>query len=315
MKRLFVLTFLLACGLSAHALTKVTFMPQWTPQTQFAGFYMALEKGFYEEEGLDVTISHIGVNSTESILDNLLAGKAQIVGQQLLQGIVARADGKPIVNVLQLSQKSGLRCVSHHPISKPEQLDGLKVGRWKIGYSEFCDLMEVSNGIHVDWVPFINGINLFLFGAVDATLCYSYSEYVALRLAMGDIPDDNVIKFSDFGYECPEDGLYVTDEYYRNNKETVDAFVRASIRGWDYVRGHHEEAVDLTMRYVTESSIVTNRVHQSLMLEEYLDLHVNPVTGAPDYAPVNRDIFHDMISGLFNTGFITTKPEYRDCIK
>lgn len=291
---------------------KVTFMPQWTPQAQFAGYYVARDMGFYTEEGLDVDIIHLGATSTESVLDVLKSGTAQIVGQQLLQAVVARADGTPIVNVLQLTQKSGLMCVSREPISKPEDLDGKRIGRWRQGYSEFCDIMEMSKGIYIDWIPFVQGINLYVFGAVDATLCYSFSEYISLQMAMGDIPEEQVIRFSDFGYNVPEDGLYTLDDYYDSNKEVVDKFIRASKKGWDYARAHRDEAVEITYRYIDKAHIVTNLATQKRMLDEYLDLQVNPVTGVADYAAAREDDFKEMIDALIDTGYIYGEVDYNE---
>lgn len=294
---------------------KLTFMPQWTPQAQFAGFYMAQEMGFYAQEGLDVEIRHIKANSTESILTQLVSGKVQIAGQQLLQSIIARSDGQKILNVMQITQKSGLWCVSHTPVSKPEDLQGMKIGRWKSGYSEFCDILETYNKLHINWVPFINGINLYVYGAVDATLCYSFSEYIALQLAIGDIPDNQVLKFSDFGYECPEDGLYVTEEYYAQNKDAVDKFVRASKKGWEYARTHKKQTLEVVMRICSENHIVTNRAMQEMMLDNYISLQTNPSTGKIDFAPVTLPVYNDVTKALLETGYIVNKPEYKEVIR
>lgn len=294
---------------------KMTFMPQWTPQAQFAGFYMAQEMGFYAQEGLDVEILHIKANSTESILTQLVSGKVQIAGQQLLQSIIARSDGQKILNVMQITQKSGLWCVSHTPVSKPEDLQGMKIGKWKSGYSEFCDMLETYNNLHINWVPFINGINLYVYGAVDATLCYSFSEYIALQLAIGDIPDNQVLKFSDFGYECPEDGLYVTEEYYAQNKDAVDKFVRASKKGWEYARTHKKQTLEVVMRICSENHIVTNRAMQERMLDNYISLQTNPATGKIDFAPVTLSVYNDVTKALLETGYIVNKPEYKEVIR
>lgn len=294
---------------------KMTFMPQWTPQAQFAGFYMAQEMGFYAQEGLDVEIRHIKANSTESILTQLVSGKVQIAGQQLLQSIIARSDGQKILNVMQITQKSGLWCVSHTPVSKPEDLQGMKIGKWKSGYSEFCDMLETYNNLHINWVPFINGINLYVYGAVDATLCYSFSEYIALQLAIGDIPDNQVLKFSDFGYECPEDGLYVTEEYYAQNKDAVDKFVRASKKGWEYARTHKKQTLEVVMRICSENHIVTNRAMQERMLDNYISLQTNPATGKIDFAPVTLPVYNNVTKALLETGYIVNKPEYKEVIR
>lgn len=314
MKKCIILLASLFFAVDVYSQT-ITFAPQWTPQAQFAGFYMALEKGYYENEGLDVTILHPGINSIATPARMLIDGVAQIAGQQLIQAIVERSDGMPLVNVMQLTQQSGLWCVSRNPISKPEDMDGMKIGRWKAGYSEFCDMLESYKGIRVNWVPFINGINLYVFGAVEATLCYSFSEFISIELAMGKIPEENILKFSDFGYECPEDGLYVTQEYYEANKETIEKFVRASKKGWNYVREHRKEAVELSMRYCRDNHIETNWAHQSMMLDGYLSLQCDRQTGMVDYSKVSEPVFENIVDALRNTGYITRKVQYNEIIK
>lgn len=314
MKRLTLLLAFFLCPLVMNA-QKMVFVPQWTPQAQFSGFYVAQEKGFYAEEGLDVEIRHIGANSSENPMDLLLGGEAQIVGQQLIQSIIARADGRKILNVMSITQESGLCCVSRNPISDPKELDSLKVGRWKVGYADFCDMLEAYSGITVNWVPFLNGINLYIYGAVDATLCYTFSELISLDLAIGDIPDDHIIRFSEFGYDCPEDGLYVTEDYYSKNKESVDKFVRASIRGWEYAREHKGEALEISWKYVQEGNITTNREHQRRMLEEYLRLQMNKNTGFADFAPVTEELFDKIVGALLETGYITNKVEYNELVR
>ncbi|MBQ0086059.1 MAG: ABC transporter substrate-binding protein [Bacteroidales bacterium] len=294
---------------------KIVFTPQWTPQAQFSGYYVAYEKGFYSDEGLDVEIRHLSSNSTETTTSEMMKGNADIVGVQLLSAMTARSDGDKIVNVLQLTQKSGLCCVSHKPISSPEELDSLKVGRWRAGFADFCDVLETHIGIKINWIPILNTVNLYVYNAVDATLAFSFSELIALELATGKIPDDHIIRFSNFGYEAPEDGLYVTEDYYNKNKELVDKFVRASKRGWDYTRDNRKEALDITWKYIREHNISTNREHQKRMLDEYLDLQVNPETGVADYAAVKPEVFVKMVEALRNTGHIVNNIEYEDLIK
>lgn len=317
MKRLIAaISVLLSLSAVMRAGTKIVFVPQWHPQSQFAGYYVALEKGFYAEEGLDVEIRHLSQTSTKNALDVLEAGECDIIGQQLLQSVISRSDGSPIVNVMQLTQVSGLWCVGKKPLRSLADLNGLKIAKWKVGFSEFCDMVEKIKGINLKWVPFINdGTTLFVYGAVDATLCYSYSEYISLILATGMIPEENVLKFSDYGYDCPEDGLYVTEKFYGKNRDIVDKFVRASKKGWDYVRSHRDEALKITDRYVREANIVTSALKQKMMLDKYLNLQVNPDTGEPDYAPVRREVLEDIQNALIQIGYISGKVEYEDFVK
>lgn len=315
MKKLLTLAAGILAAVCLSGQTKVVFAPQWIPQTQFAGFYVAQEKGFFVKEGLDVEFKHPGINSTESAEDMMLKGNAQIITQPLIKSIISRADGKDIVNVMQINQDSGLCCVSHEHVSVFEDLDGKKIGRWKVGFGEICDIIQTHKKIDVEWIPFINGINLYIFGAVDATLAYSFSELVSLELAIGDIPEENIIHFPENGYRSPEDGLWVTGNYYREHKDIVDKFVRASKKGWDYAREHQDEAVAITRKYTEASHVITNDIQQKMMLEEYLRLQVNPETGKADYAPVSKEVYDLNCDALSSTGFITMIPEYESIIK
>ena len=295
---------------------KLTFVPQWTPQSQFAGYYVAKEKGFYSDEGLDVMIRHVTANSNETPMDILMSGGAQIVGQQLFQSIQHRSGGDRIVNVMQLTHKNGLCCVGRGPVASFKDLDGKRVCKWLIGYAEICEILEKMENVNIDWQPCFSLVNLYVSGAVDASLCYSYSELLQLDLATGGIPEENIIRFSDYPtLNIPEDGLYVTEQYYKANRETVEKFVRASMRGWDYAREHIDEALEISWKYVTENNIVTNHTLERRMLEEYLSLQVNPRTGKPDYAPVSQEGFKAIVAGMLDKGAIQNPVEYKDFVK
>ena len=315
MKRLFLALLLGCCFLSAWAQDILYFMPQWTPQTQFAGYYVALEKGFYAEEGLEVVIDHFGGSSTESVVDKLVPRNVDIITTQLISALLAREKGIKLVNVLQTSQVNGLMCATRFPIESPQSLNGATIGRWKVGFGEVSDLFCYKNGLDVHWIPYIQGINLYVSGAVDALLCYSFSEYLQLVLATGGIPKENVIRFRDFGLDFPEDGLYVTESYYKKNKEKVDKFVRASRKGWEYAREHREEALDISMKMIRSYNVATNRTLQRMMLDEMLDLQVNPATGAADFAPVRKEVFDALNAMLRETGHLKNVIQYEEMIR
>jgi len=302
------------CPLTLSA-QKVVFSPQWTPRSQFAGYYVALEKGFYKDAGLDVEIRHLGVNSSEDYVKKLESGEVNIIGHQLMKMLVQNAHGAPVVNVLQLTQDSGLWCVGHKALSSPKDLDGLRVAAWKKGVDQFCQALEEQEGINVTWVPFIDGVNLFVYGAVDAMLVNSYSEYISLLLALGDVPSRNILKFSEFGYDCPADGLYVTASYYNDNQDTVRKFVEATKRGWNWVLNNEEEALDICWNVLQQYKILTNRQYQRLMLEKYLELMLDHQSGEMNFAPVKESQFNSMSESLLKIGAIDSLVEYKSFVK
>ena len=315
MRRLLLAALLLLTAVALPAQEVITFMPQWLPQTQFAGYYVALEKGFYAEEGLDVILDHFGGSSTGTALEKIEHNKVDIITSQLISVMIEREKGKRLVNVLQTSQVNGLMCAAHFPIDSAEALNDAKIGRWKVGFGEVCDLFCYKNGLHVNWIPYIQGINLYVSGAVDALLCYSYSEFLQLELATGGIPESHRIRFSDYGLNYPEDGLYVTEKYYMEHQDAVDKFVRASRRGWEYAREHREEALDIAMKVIADFSVATNRTFQRLMLDEILRLQVNLVTGEADFAPVRREVFEELNHSLCEAGILHSTLKYEEMIR
>ena len=315
-KLLPVITFLLSVFSVLHAeLKDVVFSPQWIPQAQFAGYYVAKEKGFFEQEGLNVVFNHIGINSKETSLELLKQGKADIVGLQLMQAIVARSQGMPIVNVCQVTQISGLWVVAHSPIKELKDLNHMRVARWQAGHSELFDVLSHEYNLDIEWVPISRNVNLFIYRAVDATLCYSYNEYLGLLLSMGRIPEENVLRCHDFGFRVPEDGLYVTEQYNRENGDVVDAFVRAVKKGWDYAAAHPEEACALTHKYIEAGHVSSNPVMERMMLKEYLRLQVNPETGKRDYSQPTEKVFNKLVESMYHAALIMKPVNHQEMIR
>lgn len=248
---------------------RIVFTPQWTPQSQFAGYYVAQAKGFYREEGLEVVFDHPSASS--SALNRLEAGNSHIITLQLIQAIKLIGDEVPLVNILQTSQRNSLMIVPrYNNIRSLQDLRGKKVGFWKAGFCELAFILDRKEKLDIEWVPFINYVNLFVSGAIDATLAMSYNEYLQI-LACGIRPQ-HVFYFSDLGYDIPEDGLYVTADYYRTHRKEAEAFARASVKGWKWAAQHPEEALDIVMRLVREHHVATNRLQQQRMLENVLEL-------------------------------------------
>lgn len=314
-KRTLTIVTALLTGIAVHARETVSFMPAWTPQAQFAGFYVAQDMGFYEEEDLDVVIEHMGVNSSKPGIVRIAEGEIDMIGSHPIQAMIARDNGTKVVNVLQITQHTGLMVVSHKPIENLQSLEGAKIGRWQSGFSEICELSVRESNLNVIWVPFLNGINLFLSGAIDATVAMSYNEYNLLIEATGGIPAENSIRLSDYGYDIPEDGVYVTEDYYETHKETIEKFNRATRRGWDFCVEHPEEALDIVMKWAAKTGVRTNRYHQSLMLKSMTKLIISPETGKAGYSPIPEDKFNSLVQALLDIQYISSPISYKEFIK
>ena len=159
--RLLLKLLLLLLPMQLFAQTRVVFTPQWTAQSQFAGYYVALEKGFYKSAGLDVEILHPSASSPA--VNSIKAGECDIVSMQLLHAMVEVSNGFELVHVMQTSQHSGLQVISRdNSIKTFEDLRGKRVGIWKSGFGGLAKLPDVDMNLGIEWVPFIQNINLFL---------------------------------------------------------------------------------------------------------------------------------------------------------
>ena len=236
MNKLLITTLLLSLSLIGRA-QRIVFTPQWTPQAQFAGYYVAFDKGFYKEAGVDVDMQH--PSTSYSAFNRLFEGSSDIITQQLVQAMIEIDRGMPLVNILQTSQKNGLMLVSRtDSIRTLDDMRGKKVGVWKVGFGDLVYMMDVDHEMKIQWVPFLEGKNLYISGAVDATLAMSYNEYLQIKVSGHE--NKPFVRISDTEYDFPEDGVYVTTDFYRKNKDKVNAFVEASKRGWKYAHEHPE---------------------------------------------------------------------------
>jgi len=270
---------LLAVAWSASA-QKFIFTPQWTAQAQFAGYYVALEQGFYRDAGLDVEIVH--PNISKSALNRVRDNESQATTLQLCQAMEIIDSGVPLVNILQTSMNNALVIVSREDVN-PLLLRGKRVGTWSIGFDQMAICLSVKEGLNYQWVPFSSGINLFLTGAIDATVAMSYNELYQLIQAGVEITDNNIYRFCEHGYNVQEDGVYMAQSYYETHREEARAFAEASRRGWEWAVEHPDETLEIVMDYVNRNHIGTNRVLQKLMLDEILRLLVDRESGKREY--------------------------------
>lgn len=246
---------------------KVAFITHWSPQAQFAGYYVAREKGFYAERGLDVEFlpSGPGISASQALAD----GKADIAILWLSQALQNRSKGVRLVNLGQMVQRSGLMFVARRSagILKPADLDGKKVSLWGGDLRLQGEAFIAQYGLHVRKIPQSYTVNLFLAGGVDAAMAMWYNEYHTI-LNSGLDPDElTVFFFKDLGLNVPEDGIYMLEGRYRQDPSLARAFVEASIRGWVYAFDHPDEAVAIVLRRMREANLPANEAHQRWMLK------------------------------------------------
>lgn len=248
------------------------FTPQWTAQAQFAGYYVAEAKGFYRDAGVKVKIEH--PSSTEPAMSRLRQNKCQATTLQLCQAMEIVDGGIPLVNILQTSMNNAMVIVSSRG-KDPLTQKGAKVGIWSVGFGQLAICMSIKDHLDYEWIRFAQNTNLFVAGALDATLAMSYNEYYQLVQAGMKVSEKTVYRFCDHGYNVQEDGVYMNRDYFEKHKEQAMRFAKASRKGWEWAAQHPEETLDIVMSYTNKANIATNRVMQRLMLKEVLRLQVD----------------------------------------
>ena len=251
---------------------EIVFTPQWTAQAQFAGYYVAEAKGFYREAGVKVRIEH--PLATQPAMTRLRSGECQATTLQLCQALEIIDDGVPLVNILQTSMNNAMVIVSARD-KDPLTQKGARVGIWSVGFGQLAICMSIQDHLNYEWIRFAQNVNLFVAGALDATLAMSYNEYYQLVQAGIKMTDKNVYRFCDHGYNVQEDGVYMTRDYYEKHHEQARKFAEASRKGWEWAAQHPDETLDIVMQYVDKDRIATNRTLQRLMLAEVLRLQVD----------------------------------------
>lgn len=299
----------LSC-LSVAAQDKFIFTPQWTAQAQFAGYYVAQEKGFYKEAGLNVEIVHPSV--TEPAIRRVQNNTSHATTLQLAQALDIIDYGTPLVNILQTSMNNALVIVSRRN-KNPLQQKGEKVGIWNAGFGQIAICMSMKEGLGYQWIPFASNINLFVSGAIDATLAMSYNEYYQLLQTGITLNESNVYRFCDHGYNIQEDGVYVTRSYYESHRDQARRFAAASKKGWEWAAAHPKEALDIVMSYVKKEHIATNRILQKLMLDEILRLQVNRETGKREFR-LRPDMVKQANRLMFENNMLSREITYDELI-
>ncbi len=312
-----VFFFILAMLGNANAdqcLRQVSFVPQWMPQAQFAGYYVALEKGFYEKNGLEANILRGGPEMPSG--EWLKKGAADFATMFLSTAIVERAKGTRLVNVAQIVSRSSQVLIAKKSsgINSWQDINGRKTGLWGAELSIMPTALLRRYGLQVTVIPQTSTVNLFLRGGVDVVSAMWYNEYHAI-LDAGVEPEDLVVfHLSDLGFNLPEDGIYCLESTFKKDPQSCCRFVRASLEGWRYAFDHQEEALDIVMKYVNEAKIATNRQHQKWMLEHMREVIDLPESGGYQ-TPLKEEDYMAVAGELLANGLIDSFPAYSDFLE
>ena len=299
MKKL-VLTALASCmvmsSVAAQAADKLTLQLQWVTQAQFAGYYVALDKGYYSDENLDVTIKPGGPDIAPPQV--LAGGGADLMLNWMPSALAAREKGVPLVNIAQPFKSSGLQltCRKETGITSPQDFRGKTIGVWFYGNEyPFLSWMSQlgipteggSNGVTVLKQGF--NVDPILQKQADCISTMTYNEYWQV-IDAGISPNDLVIfKYQDQGVATLEDGIYVMEDRLKDPafEDQMVRFVRASMKGWKWAEENPNAAADIVLD--NDASGAQTEKHQRRMMGEIAKLTAGS-TGALDPADYERTV-------------------------
>lgn len=246
----------------AAELTKVRLQLQWVTQSQFAGYYAALDQGFYKDEGLDVEILEGAVEIVPQQV--VAAGEAEFGIAWVPKVLASREQGADLVNIGQVFQRSGTLQVSwaDSGITKPEDWKGKKVGTWGFGneFELYAALrkagIEPDDASQVTIVQQPFDMQLLLNKEIDAAEAMIYNEYAqvleAKNPATGELykPEDlSVINYNDVGTAMLQDHIFASEKWLAEagNEDIAVKFLRASFKGWIFCRDNFDQCVDIVL--------------------------------------------------------------------
>jgi NitT/TauT family transport system substrate-binding protein len=292
-------------------LDKVSLIPHWLPQAQFAGYYVAAEKGIYRKYGLEVEMLRGGPDRPAS--ESLQKGEADFALMMLTTALSKRAQGVKLVNIGQIVQRSTMMLVAKKSrgILHPADLNLKKVGLWGPDYQIRPRAFFQHFNLSVKVIPQGANMDLFLRGAVDAAMAMGYNEY-HLLLNAGLNPEElTTFLFADYGLNFPEDGIYCREETLRAQPRLCRQFVRASLEGWRYAFAHLEEALDIVQQYQDAAHVASTRVHQKWMLT-HMQAAIIPVDSPVPLGKLLSETYYQVAQVLKKGQLINHVPNYSD---
>lgn len=240
----------------ALAADAVTLQLKWVAQAQFAGYYVAKDKGFYDEADLDVTIKPGGPDTAPEQV--IAGGGADVIVDWMAGALAARDKGVPLVNIAQPFDKGGLEiaCPKDGPIKKPEDFAGHTIGVWFYGneypFFAWMNKLGISTEGGDDGVTVLKqsfDVQPLVQGQADCIHVMTYNEYGQLLDAGFTAEDLLVFNYSELDRDMLEDGLYATEDDLKDEafRDKMVRFVKASMKGWQYAAENPDEAAQIVV--------------------------------------------------------------------
>lgn len=327
---------LLPLSFAQDDLIPVNFQSKWFPQAQFAGYFVAQEKGFYAEEGLDVTILDGGsVNPTVQVA----TGNADFGTDWIANMLVQRDKGLEVVQIAQIYQDAGYRLVGLEDsgIETFADLAGRTVGVWGFGNEFAAEVVFAAANLTSNLDPTVSNPDVeAVIYAFDPSLVFPDKVDVASAMTYNELDQIiglgypletlNILNPADINADLLEDLIFTrpevlaTDDFKGSGvsgREVAERFLRASIKGWEYAVNNQEEAVDIVLQYCGDTcagsgSTQSPLIHQTWQLREVAKL----VKPTPDTAigALNREAFDRSVELLVEVGLISEPVSFEEVV-
>ena len=253
----------------APMLRPVSLQLQWVTQAQFAGYYVALDKGWYQDEGLDLTIKPGGPNVVA--FDEVVAGTADFGTAFLADLSAAIEKGQPVISIAQIQQMNGLLLIAKKSsaIKRPGDFIGKRIGLWGSSWQAQLNALLVRERISIEDVKIVSqgsDMQQFLKGDLDVASAMVYNEYHQVLESGMRLQDLNIIDYVLYGLGFPGDTIFTSRQLAQESPDPCLRMLRASLRGWQYAIDNPKEAVDIVLKF--DKSGKAARSHQLSMMRE-----------------------------------------------
>jgi NitT/TauT family transport system substrate-binding protein len=320
----------------AQSLVPVTFQSKWFPQAQFAGYFVAIDKGFYAEEGLDVTVLDGGnVNPTVQVA----SGNADFGTDWIANMLVQREQGLDVVQIAQVFQDSGYRLVALRDsgIESIADLAGRRVGVWGFGNEFVTQAVFAAEGFTSDLDPTVTNpdVNAIVYAfdpalvfpdQVDAASAMTYNELDQIIGLGYGLDRLNVLDPADIGANLLEDLIFTRPDVLASanfkgsglsGREVAERFVRATLRGWQYAIDNQDEAVFIVLGFCGDTcagsgSTQSPLIHQTWQMARVAEL-VRPNAGTV-LGEISRASFERSVGLLNEVGLLSSPVAYEDVV-
>lgn len=306
----FMLFFLMSChdGHEPIEADKVKVQLKYVHQAQFAGMYVALEKGLYHQENLDVEFIE-GGRDRDSVTP-VVSGEAHfgIAASDIL--LLKRYEGDPIVAIAAVYRKCAAAFFSKKEsgIIRPADMVGKRIAVVSENAKEYeIQLRAMVKTLGLDittmtLLPLDQQYEGFLGGDVDVTGAYITGG--AMRMSAQGV-ELNTIWPGDYGIRFYSDTLFVNESLIQTNPDMILRFLRATLKGWEIAIGDQTTAVEMTMKY---ARIKERELQTMMMAEQYPLIH----TGESHIGWMSHDVWKGMSDILYQEGIIADEMAHLD---